>query len=123
MNCNTTGIQLVTNMWGLIDDKEISQPVAICFDVEGKFRKHVEVKGIMCILTSYKGHQDVLELKEEDLILLQDEIQGTNDAFTLTEVAEVANDMMNQNKHVNRQGHTEEKEAFCQGSIEYLYYH
>ena len=46
----------------------------------------------MCILISYKDHQDVLELEEEDLILLQDEIQGTNDVLTLTEAAEVAND-------------------------------
>ena len=56
----------------------------------------------MCILTSYKGHQDVLELKEEDLILLQDEIQGTNDALTLTEAAEVANDEPEQTRQPSR---------------------
>lgn len=46
----------------------------------------------MCILISYKDHQDVLELEEEDLILLQEEIRGTNDVLTLTEAAEVVND-------------------------------
>ena len=54
----------------------------ICFDVEGKFRKicRSEVHHV-CILTSYKGYQDLLEFKEEELILLQDEIQGLNDAL------------------------------------------
>ena len=31
-------------------------------------------------------HQDVLELREEELILLQDKIQQTSDVLTLTEV-------------------------------------
>ena len=39
-----------------------------------------------------EGSSRCLELKEEDLILLQGEIQGTNDALTFTEAAEVAND-------------------------------
>ena len=56
----------------------------------------------MRILTSYKGHQVVLELKEKDLILLQDEFQGTNDALTLTEAAEVANDEPEQTRQPSR---------------------
>ena len=43
-------------------------------------------------LDSLEGSSRCLELKEEDLILLQGEIQGTNDALTFTEAAEVAND-------------------------------
>ena len=46
----------------------------------------------MCILTSYKHHQDVLVLKGEDLIVLQDEIQQTSDILTLTEAMEISTD-------------------------------
>ena len=41
-------------------------------------------------VTSYKHNQDVLELKEEELILLQAEIQQTSDALTLTESTEIS---------------------------------
>jgi len=41
-------------------------------------------------LTSYKHNQDVLELKEEELILLQDEIQETSDVLILTEATEIS---------------------------------
>ena len=75
----------------------------------------------VCILTSYKGYQDLLEFKEEELILLQDEIQGLNDALMHSYWSSRKLQMTNQNKHDNRQGHKEEKEAFCRGLIEYLY--
>ena len=45
----------------------------ICFSENSE--KYIEVDSIICILTTYKHNQDVLELKEEELILLQDEIQ------------------------------------------------
>ena len=35
-------------------------------------------------MTSYKNNQDVLELKEEELLLLHDKIQQTSDVLTLT---------------------------------------
>ena len=54
----------------------------ICFSEDSE--KYIEVESIICILTSYKHNQDVLEL-EEELILLQDEIQQTSDVLTLTE--------------------------------------
>lgn len=66
------------------------------------FGKYVEVKRIMCILSSYRDNRDVLELKEQDLTLLQDEIQGTNDALTLTEAAETVNDEPEQPRHLSR---------------------
>jgi len=43
-------------------------------------------------LTSYNHNQDVLELKEEELILLQDEIQETSDVLILTEATEISAD-------------------------------
>ena len=49
----------------------------ICFLEDSE--KYVEMNSIMCILPAYKHHQDVLALKEEDLILLQDEIQQSSD--------------------------------------------
>ena len=52
--------------------------------------KSIEEDSIICILTSYKHNQDVLELKEEELILLQDEIQQTSDVLTLTESTEIS---------------------------------
>ena len=55
----------------------------ICFSENSE--KYIEVDSIICILTTYKHNQDVLELKEEELILLQDEIQQTSDVLTLTE--------------------------------------
>ena len=39
---------------------------------------------------SYKQNQDALELKEEELILLQDENQLTSDVLTLTESTEIS---------------------------------
>ena len=77
--------------------------------------KYVEVKRIMCF---FKDHQDVLELKEEDLILLQDEIQGKNDPLTLTEAAEVANDELEQTRQPSRSP-GRRKRRFA---AEYLYY-
>ena len=62
----------------------------ICFLEDSE--KYVKMNSIMCILTSYKHHQDVLELKEKDLILLQDEIQQTSDILTLTEATEISTD-------------------------------
>ena len=62
----------------------------ICFLEDSE--KYVEMNSTMCILTSYKHHQYVLELKEEDLILLQDEIQQTSDILTLTEATEISTD-------------------------------
>ena len=47
--------------------------------------KYIEEESNICILTSYKHNQDVLELKEKELTLLQDEIQQTSDVLTLAE--------------------------------------
>ena len=73
--------------------------------------KYVEMNNI-CILTSYMHHQDVLELKEEDLILLQDEIQQTSDILTLTEGTETSTDELEVSKG-SRTFITKEKKAFC----------
>ena len=100
MNCNIKGIQLVINMWGLI--KKSVNLLRFVLTLKENSEKYVEAKDIMRILTSYKGHQVVLELKEKDLILLQDEFQGTNDALTLTEAAEVANDEPEQTRQPSR---------------------
>ena len=40
-------------------------------------------------MTSYKHNQDVLELKEEEPILLQDDIQQTSDVLTPTEATQI----------------------------------
>ena len=58
----------------------------ICFSEDPE--NYIEEDSIICILTSYKHNQDVLELKEGELILLHDEIQQTSDDLTLTEVTE-----------------------------------
>lgn len=50
--------------------------------------KYITVNCIICVLTSYKHHQDALKLKEEDLILLQDETQQTSVILTSTEATE-----------------------------------
>ena len=71
----------------------------------------------MCVLTSYKDHQDVLEHMKEDLILLQDEIHGTNDAVTLTEATDVANDELEQTRQPSRSSRRK-KSRFAE---EYLY--
>ena len=55
----------------------------ICFSHHSE--KYVEEESNICILTSYKHNQDVLELKEKELTLLQDEIQQTSDVLTLAE--------------------------------------
>ena len=66
-----------------------------------------------------KDHQDVLELKDEDLNLLQDEIQGTNDALTLTEAAEGVNDGPERTRQPSRSSRRR-KRRFAE---EYLYYY
>ena len=55
----------------------------ICFSQDSE--KYIEEKSNICILTSYKHNQDVLELKEKELTLLQNEIQQTSDVLTLAE--------------------------------------
>ena len=55
----------------------------ICFPQDSE--KYIEEESSICILTSYKHNQDVLELKEKELILLQVEIQQTSDVHTLAE--------------------------------------
>ena len=44
----------------------------------------MRVESIICISTSYKHNQDVLELKEDKLILLQEKTQQTSAVLTLT---------------------------------------
>ena len=83
----------------------------ICFLEDSE--KYVEVNSIMCILTSYKHHQDVLELKQEELILLQDEIQQTSDILTLTEAIEISTDELGVSDVARRTFITKTKEAFC----------
>ena len=51
--------------------------------------KYIEEGSIICILTSYKHNQDVLELKEEELFLLQDETQQTSDVLTFSKSTEI----------------------------------
>ena len=61
-----------------------------------------------------EGSSRCLELKEVDLILLQ----GTNDALTLTEAAEVANDEPKRTRQPSRSSRRR-KRRFAE---EYLYY-
>ena len=44
--------------------------------------KLIEEKSVICILTSYKHNQDVLELKEEELLPVHNKIHQTNDVLT-----------------------------------------
>ena len=85
----------------------------ICFLEDSE--KYIEVKSIICILTSYKHYQDVLELKEEELILLQDGIQHTSDVLTLTEATELSADEPEVMRHSSRR----RKRRFVE---DYLYY-
>ena len=84
----------------------------ICFSEDSE--KYIEVDSIICILTSYKHNQDVLEL-EEELILLQDEIQQTSDVLTLTEATEISADEPEVMRHSSRR----RKRRFAE---DYLYY-
>ena len=72
----------------------------ICFLEDSE--KYIEVESIIGILTSYKHNQDVLELKEEELILLQDGIQQTSDVLTLTEATELSADEPEVMRHSSR---------------------
>ena len=85
----------------------------ICFSENSE--KYIEVDSIICILTTYKHNQDVLELKEEELILLQDEIQQTSDVLTLTEATEISVDEPEVMRHSSRR----RKRRFAE---DYLYY-
>ena len=85
----------------------------ICFSENSE--KYVEVDSIICILTTYKHNQDVLELKEEELILLQDEIQQTSDVLTLTEATGISAD----EPEVMRYSSRRRKRRFAE---DYLYY-
>ena len=84
----------------------------ICFSEDSE--KYIEVDSIICILTSYKHNQDVLEL-EEELILLQDEIQQTSGVLTLTEATEISADEPEVMRHSSRR----RKRRFAE---DYLYY-
>ena len=85
----------------------------ICFSENSE--KYIEVDSIICILTTYKHNQDVLELKEEELILLQDEIQQTSDVLTLTEATEISADEQEVMRHSSRR----RKRRFAE---DFLYY-
>ena len=92
----------------------VQDPVnPICFSENSE--KYIEVDSIICILTTYKHNQDVLELKEEELILLQDEIQQTSDVLTLTEATEISADEPEVMRHSSRR----RKRRFAE---DYLYY-
>jgi len=84
--------------------------------------KYVDVKRIMCILTSYKDHQDVLELKEQELTLLQDEIQGFF-PLTKTHITNIASRIANVTRFLKRRSQERPrnvgKEDVCQ--LSYLY--
>ena len=80
-----------------------------------KFKIQLSSKDIICIWTTYKHNQDVLELKEEELILLQDEIQQTSDVLTLTEATEISADEPEVMRHSSRR----RKRRFAE---DYLYY-
>ena len=77
--------------------------------------KYIEVDSVICILTSYKHNQDVLELTEEELILLQDEIQQTSDVLTLTEATGISADEPEVMRHSSRR----RKRRFAE---DHLYY-
>jgi len=62
-----------------------------------------------------KHNQDVLELKEEELILLQNEIHQTSDVLTLTEATEISSDEPEVMRHSSRR----RKRRFAK---DYLYY-
>ena len=62
----------------------------------------MEEDSIICILTSYKHNQDVLELKEEELILLQGDIQQTSYVFTLTKSTEISGNEHEVMRHSSR---------------------
>ena len=57
---------------------------------------------IICILTSYKHNQDVLELKEEELFLLQDEIQQTGNVLSLTKSTKICGNEHEVMRHSSR---------------------
>ena len=57
--------------------------------VRGLRNTYIKEESLICILTSYKQNRDILELKEEQLILFQGEIQQTSDLLTLTGVTEI----------------------------------
>ena len=63
---------------------------------------YIEEGSIICILTSYKHNQGVLELKEEELFLLQDEIQQTSDVLTLTKSTEICANEHDVMRHSSR---------------------
>ena len=50
--------------------------------------RYVDVSNIVCALTCYNYHEDILELKEGDLILLLDVLHHTNEVVTVAEAAE-----------------------------------
>ena len=66
------------------------------------FHVVVGMTRLIGILPSYKHNQDVLELKEEELILLQDGIQQTSDVLTLTEATELSADEPEVMRHSSR---------------------
>ena len=72
----------------------------ICFSENSE--NCIEVDSIICILTSYKHNEDVLELKGEELILLQDEIQETSDVLSLTEATKISADEHEVMRHSSR---------------------
>jgi hypothetical protein len=47
--------------------------------------KFVEVNNIVCALTCYNYHEDIVELNDSDLILLLDMLHHTNEVVTITE--------------------------------------
>ena len=60
----------------------------ICFSEDPE--KYIEEESILSILTAYEHNRDVLELKGEELLFLQNKIQQTSDVLTLTESTEIS---------------------------------
>ena len=50
--------------------------------------RHVDVSNIVCALSCYNCHEDLLELEEYDLILLLEALHHTAEAVTVAEAAE-----------------------------------
>ena len=50
--------------------------------------RYIDVNNIFCALTCYNYHEDLVELAEDDLIVLLDALQHTNEVITVSEAAE-----------------------------------
>lgn len=76
-------------------------PVRFVEDTE----KCVEINCIICVVPSYKQHEHVLELREEDLILLLDEVHHRNDVLSVAEATEMPDRAEGEGSHQSSRRH------------------